>query len=134
MKRKEKRQRIARLRKEQKDRRVIHMVIVKKNNILIWGYKDVVVIAAVVSAMLIATLTAAAFTVSPHRVELSLAAGGESVGSFTLSNPTDKSVKIKVTVEDWSIPQEGREVAKGEHDSLSWLVPIWAKGVWLAGI
>jgi hypothetical protein len=67
--------------------------------------------------------TASAFTVTPPRVELQLDAGEERDGAFTVSNPTDEAVKIKVAIEDWSIvaPDDGREILKGEQPALSWI-------------
>lgn len=63
-----------------------------------------------------------AFGVSPPRVEMRLPAGESFTGSFTVGNPSGSPVKVRVTVEDWSSAQDGRQVIKGEVSSLGWLV------------
>jgi hypothetical protein len=61
--------------------------------------------------------------VTPPRVELKLDAGDERDGAFTISNPTDEAVKVKVAIEDWSIvaADDEREILKGEQPALSWI-------------
>jgi len=67
------------------------------------------------------TPQAHAFTVSPGVIEVSLEPGERSSGRYTVNNPTDKHITIKMSVEDWSSGQYDREVDKGEKDSLGWL-------------
>jgi len=62
-----------------------------------------------------------AFTISPNRVGLTLPAGEDHAGIFTVGNPGDTPVKIKVSVQDWSSEQYGRVVTKEEGSSLSWI-------------
>jgi len=81
------------------------------------------VLATATAAGLIVLLHASlagAFTVFPGVVEISVPAGGNYSGSFTVGNPADTAVKIRVTVEDWSSAQDGREIIKGEKASLGW--------------
>jgi len=65
--------------------------------------------------------TADAFSTSPNRVEIAIAAGERYEGSFTVKNPTPNAVSMKVVVEDWSSDHDGRQVLKGEQEALGWL-------------
>lgn len=62
-----------------------------------------------------------AFTISPGRVELVMPAGESYLGSFIIGNPGDKSVKVKISVEDWSSEQDGRKIIRGDRDFLDWI-------------
>jgi len=86
------------------------------------GYKWATAGLIVVCAVVFGLSTAGAFSINPYKVEMTLPAGESREGSFTLANPSDTTVNIKVTVEDWSSDQDdGRVIVRGEKPSLNWL-------------
>lgn len=64
--------------------------------------------------------SARAFTVSPGRIEITLPDGEKYEGSYTVGNPSDTPIRIKVTVEEWFAGQD-KEAIKGEWPSLEWV-------------
>ncbi|MDD5449362.1 MAG: hypothetical protein PHO42_02030 [Candidatus Omnitrophica bacterium] len=63
---------------------------------------------------------AEAFTVSPGRIEVTLPAGEKYEGSYTVGNPSDTPIQVKVSVEEWFAGEE-REAIRGEWPSLEWV-------------
>lgn len=76
---------------------------------------------AFIYIIIISSGLANAFTVSPGVIEIILPAGDSYVGSFKVSNPDDKPVKIMISAEDWSSDQDGRTLKREELPYLSWL-------------
>lgn len=82
----------------------------------------IIKIALAIGCIILGTfLKVDAFNINPYRVEMTLPTGEHREGTFTVANPSDAPIKIKITVEDWSSLQEGRTVVRGEGSSLSWL-------------
>lgn len=84
------------------------------------GTKSAVLLAFIYT-MIISSGLANAFTVSPGVIEIALPAGDSYVGSFKVSNPDDKPVKVMISAEDWSSDQDGRKLNREDSSYLSWL-------------